>query len=83
MSRVVIVGKKGNFVREEEFKIALEQGMIRRIIRVFVFNKKGQLFLQKRSQKVRIYPGRWDSSATGHVDPGEDYTKAAKRELEE
>ena len=83
MSRVVIVGKKGNFVREEEFKIALEQGMIRRIIRVFVFNKKGQLFLQKRSQKVRIYPGRWDSSATGHVDPGEDYTKAAKTELEE
>ncbi len=83
MSKVVIVNKQGKFVKEEEFKIALDKGLIRNIVRIFVFNTKGELFLQKRSNLVAIFPGRWDSSAAGHVDPGETPLQAAKKEVHE
>ena len=29
------------------------------------------------------HPGVWDSSAAGHLDAGEDYATAARRELQE
>lgn len=56
------------------------KGHAQRISRVFLYNSTGQLLIQKRSLHVAI-PGRWDSSAAGHVDEGEDYLMAAKREL--
>jgi 16S rRNA (adenine1518-N6/adenine1519-N6)-dimethyltransferase len=30
-----------------------------------------------------MHPGVWDSSVAGHLDAGEDYAAAARRELEE
>jgi isopentenyldiphosphate isomerase len=50
---------------------------------VLVFNSRGQLFLQKRSMKKDCFPGTWDSSASGHLDCGEDYDTCAVRELRE
>jgi len=43
----------------------------------------GDLFLQKRSLSKDSSPGLWDSSASGHLDSGEDYHAAAHRELRE
>ena len=54
-----------------------------RAVHVFVFNAKGELFLQKRSMKKDMYPGTWDSSASGHLDTGEDYDVCAVREVRE
>ncbi len=42
-----------------------------------------KVFLQKRSLLKDIAPGCWDSSCSGHLDAGEDYTAAAVRELKE
>jgi isopentenyl-diphosphate delta-isomerase type 1 len=58
-------------------------GYKHRAVHVLVFNRSGQLFLQKRSQHKDNHPGVWDSSASGHVDAGEDYDRAAVRELAE
>jgi len=58
-------------------------GLTHRAVHVLVFNRAGELFLQKRSRKKDRQPGVWDSSASGHVDHGEDYDTAAARELEE
>ena len=59
-------------------------GLLHRAIHLLVFNSKGELFLQKRSMKKDCFPGTWDSSASGHVDSGEDYDICALREhLEE
>ena len=54
-----------------------------RAVHLFVFNQAGELFLQKRSPWKDRHPGVWDSSASGHVDSGEDYDAAAVRELRE
>lgn len=59
------------------------RGLRHRAVHVLVFNARGQLFLQKRSQRKDREPGLWDSSASGHVDAGEDYDTAAVRELQE
>jgi isopentenyldiphosphate isomerase/SAM-dependent methyltransferase len=58
-------------------------GLMHRAVHVLVFNSKGEVFLQKRSLKKDRQPGVWDSSASGHLDSGEDYDACAVRELRE
>jgi len=58
-------------------------GLLHRAAHVLVFNSRGEVFLQKRSMKKDRQPGVWDSSASGHVDSGEDYDACAVRELHE
>lgn len=54
-----------------------------RAIHVQIFNRAGEVFLQKRSIWKDRSPGKWDSSTAGHVDAGETYEQAARRELME
>ncbi len=54
-----------------------------RAMHLFVFNAAGELFLQKRSPWKDSHPGKWDSSASGHLDADESYEAAAQRELRE
>lgn len=58
-------------------------GLMHRAVHVLVFNSRGEVFLQKRSMKKDNNPGVWDSSASGHLDCGEDYDTCAVRELRE
>ena len=58
-------------------------GLMHRAVHVLVFNSCGDVFLQKRSMLKDRQPGVWDSSASGHVDAGEDYDTCAVRELGE
>ena len=57
------------------------RGLMHRAVHVLVFNARGEVFLQKRSLAKDKSPGLWDSSASGHVDSGEDYDTCAVREL--
>ena len=60
------------------------RGLRHRAIHILVFNPAGdEVFLQKRSAWKDRHPGKWDSSAAGHLDRGEDYASAARRELRE
>jgi len=59
------------------------QGLLHRAVHVLVFAPDGRLWLQRRSQAKDRFPGKWTSSASGHVDPGEGYDQAAARELKE
>jgi 16S rRNA (adenine1518-N6/adenine1519-N6)-dimethyltransferase len=54
-----------------------------RAVHILVFNRLGELFLQKRSRSKDRHPCLWDSSAAGHVDAGEEYDATAVRELRE
>lgn len=57
--------------------------LIHRVVHVLVFNKKGELLLQKRSMNKDVAPGKWDTSVGGHIDPGEEPIGAAEREMKE
>ena len=59
------------------------QKLRHRAVHIFVFNERGDLFLQKRSRWKDKHPGQWDSSAAGHVNAGDDYAETAPRELRE
>ncbi len=59
------------------------RGLRHRAVHVLVFNARGEVFLQKRSQLKDTARGKWDSSSSGHVDTSEDYDACAVRELRE
>lgn len=52
------------------------------IAAVLLLNSRGNIVLQKIAEHKK-YGGLWTYSAAGHVDAGEDYKTAAKRELKE
>ena len=54
-----------------------------RATHILVHDHTGRFFLQRRSLAKDTFPGCWDSSCSGHVDAGEDYATAARRELGE
>jgi 16S rRNA (adenine1518-N6/adenine1519-N6)-dimethyltransferase len=59
------------------------QKLRHRAVHIFVFNKEGELFLQKRSRWKDKQPRKWDSSAAGHLNAGDEYDATAARELTE
>jgi isopentenyl-diphosphate delta-isomerase type 1 len=59
------------------------RNLLHRAVHVMVHDSNGQIFLQRRSMSKDTFPGCWDSSCSGHVDAGEDYPGAARRELGE
>jgi isopentenyl-diphosphate delta-isomerase type 1 len=59
------------------------QGLWHRSVHIFIFNSRGEIYLQKRSPRKDQYPEHWDSSAAGHLIPGESPEIAAHRELGE
>jgi len=57
--------------------------LIHKVVHVLVFNKNGDILLQKRSEKKDVAPGKWDTSVGGHVGIGEDLPSSSKREMYE
>jgi isopentenyl-diphosphate delta-isomerase type 1 len=60
-----------------------DPSLIHQSVHVFVFDRQGRLFLQKRSLSKDIQPGKWDTSVGGHMQPGEKPEDAARREMTE
>ena len=58
-----------------------ERKLLHRAVHVFLQNKKGEIYLQLRSHLKDTHAGKWDSSASGHVDPSESYLACAEREM--
>lgn len=82
MNKITFVDEDDNIIGSGTREEALQKGIARRIVRVFLFNSKGELLIQKRSGNVSL-AGKWDQSVGGHVDEGEDYYQAVQRELQE
>jgi len=53
------------------------------VVHLHIFNREGKLFLQKRSAKKDIQPGKWDTSVGGHMAPEESVEAALQRETME
>lgn len=59
------------------------QSLLHRAVHAVVVNGAGEVLLQLRSRTKDSHPGYWDISMGGHVDIGEEYPEAARRELAE
>lgn len=68
--------------QETRLKVHSEN-LIHRAVHMLVFNKRKEVFLQKRSRLKDKNPGVWGTSAAGHLNAGEDYEVSAIRELGE
>lgn len=53
------------------------------VVHLHVFNRRGDLYLQKRPVWKDIQPGKWDTAVGGHVDLGESVEVALEREAGE
>ena len=78
-----IVDGRNRIVGKEERSVVHKKHLKHRAVHIFVFNRKGQLFIQQRSFSKDTNPGKWGSSVGGHLDAGEYYLHAAVRELKE
>ena len=53
------------------------------VIHLHIINREGCLYIQKRSMKKDLLPGRWDTAVGGHVAYGETLEEALYREASE
>ena len=78
-----VVDENDQVIRQEVRRVVHAENLRHRAVHLFVFNDAGEIFLQLRSHLKDKMPERWDSSAAGHLDAGEDYQTAALREAGE
>lgn len=82
--RLEIVNYKGEVIgHASRSEIHGNPSMTHRVVHVLVFNSKGEILLQKRSQKKDVAPGKWDTSVGGHVAIGENLICSSRREMYE
>lgn len=53
------------------------------VVHLHIINRAGEIYLQKRSMKKDIQPGKWDTAVGGHVSYGESIMEALYREASE
>ena len=78
-----VVDNNDNITHQADRVTIHKEDLWHRAVHVFVFNRFGNFFLQKRSLYKDSSPGLWDSSCSGHLDSGENYGLASMRELKE
>ena len=50
------------------------------VIHIHIIDRFSRIYLQKRSMKKDIQPGKWDTAVGGHVSYGETIVEAVYRE---
>ena len=80
---ILIVDKDNNETGSVPRHIMRAKGLPHRAAYILVFNRRGELFVQKRTMTKDIYPGYYDIAAGGVVLAGESYDQSAVRELAE
>ena len=75
----------GNRTGKKALKsIIHKRGLYHTTIHLWIYTKKGDVLIQKRSLNKILNPGVWDVSVAGHIHFNESYTDALVREtLEE
>ena len=58
-------------------------GLLHRAFSLFVFNRKGELLIQRRHPSKRLWPAYWSNSCCSHPRVGEGMDAAIARRLRE
>lgn len=80
---VVLVDKSGKEIGKEEKLKAHQEGKMHRAFSIFIFNKKGELLLQKRAESKYHSSGLWSNTCCSHPRTGFDLREEAKKRLKE
>ena len=76
-----VVNEKGEVVGKATRRSVHSGSMLLHpVVHLHIINEKGDIYLQKRSMKKDLLPGKWDTAVGGHVDFGEKIEDALKRE---
>ncbi|WEK21788.1 MAG: isopentenyl-diphosphate Delta-isomerase [Candidatus Pedobacter colombiensis] len=80
---VILVDENDNEIGVMEKMEAHIQGKRHRAFSIFIFNKKGELLLQKRAADKYHSGGKWTNTCCSHPRQGETTDDAANRRLRE
>jgi isopentenyl-diphosphate delta-isomerase len=81
--QLILVNEKDEAIGEMEKIEAHEKGLLHRAFSVFIFNKKGEMLLQKRADTKYHSPKLWTNACCSHPQPGEDIIESATNRLQE
>lgn len=80
---IQIVDERDRPLRGGTMDEAQLQGLWHRMVGVMIYSSQQGFLLQRVPQNPYYDGGKWNLTATGHVDVGETYDEAAARELAE
>jgi len=84
MEDLILVDEKDNEIGyEEKAKGHIGDLPLHRAFSVVIFNSKGQMLIQKRSDKKKTWPGFWANACCSSPRRGEEVIEAAKKRLKE
>lgn len=83
MELVVLVNEADQQIGLMEKLEAHQKGLLHRAFSVFLFNKKGEMLLQKRANTKYHSPNLWTNAVCSHPRNGESYKNGALRRLNE
>ena len=83
MELVVLVNEADQQIGLMEKLEAHQKGLLHRAFSVFLFNKKGEMLLQKRANTKYHSPNLWTNAVCSHPRNGESYKNGAMRRLNE
>jgi len=75
-----VVDEAGNVIRTMSRAETEKLNHLIQNVLVFIFNPKGEVWIQLRPMHKKHFPGQWDISACGAVSSGETPDEAARRE---
>jgi isopentenyldiphosphate isomerase len=80
-----IVDEEGKTIGEAPRSVCHDgkSKLLHPVVHLHLFNRQGELFLQKRVMTKDIQPGKWDTSVGGHVGVDESVEEALARESKE
>ena len=83
MHEVILVNELDEAIGSMEKMEAHEKALLHRAFSVFLFNKKGEMLLQKRAATKYHSLSLWTNACCSHPMPGEANEEAALRRLQE
>ena len=78
-----IVDEAGESIGVADRERIHREGLLHRIIHVWLLTPNGELIFQRRSKEKDTWPDKLDATVGGHVDLHQDFETAALRELKE
>lgn len=76
-----LVNEKGEVIGQAPRSICHSGSkLLHPVVHLHIFNERQEIFLQKRSMKKDLLPGKWDTAVGGHIGVNEKVEDALKRE---